>query len=95
MRTLFLDLDYVRLSSELANRQLPSSTVSDLYEAQMSVESMILQVLGSDKKMIHAPKFYFSTVAPGVITSTYDVKIYSLILVITCRRFYAVFIITP
>ena len=95
MRTLFLDLDYVRLSSEMANRQLPSSTVSHLYEAQMSVESMILQAPGSDKKMIHAPKLYFSTVAPGVITSAYDVKIYLLILLITCRTFYTVFIITP
>ena len=60
MRTVFLDLDYVRVfSSELENRQLRSSTVSHLYEAEVSVESIILRALGSDNKMIHAQSFSF------------------------------------
>ena len=96
MRKVFLDLDYVRVFfSKLENKQLPSSTVSHFYEAELSVESKILRALRSDKKMIHAPKFIFSTVAPGVTTSAYDVKTYLLILVITCRKFYTLFIMMP
>ena len=96
MRSVFLDLDYVRLFfSKLENKQLPSSTVSHFYKAELSVDSTILRALGSDKKMIHAQKFLFSTVAPGVTTSAYDVKTYFLILLITCRKFYTLFIIMP
>ena len=56
MHTTFLNLGYVRLfPSELKMRQLLNTSVSHLPEAEMSVESMILQASGSDKKMIHAP----------------------------------------
>ena len=36
-------------------RQLLNTPVSHLHEAEMSVESMILQASGSDKKVIYAP----------------------------------------
>ena len=55
MRTIFLNLGYVRLfPSELKMRQLPNTSVSHLHEAEVSVESMISQTSGSDKKTIHA-----------------------------------------
>ena len=56
MHTIFFNLGHVRLfPSELKMRQLLNTSVSHLPEAEMSVESMILQASGSDKKMIHAP----------------------------------------
>ena len=56
MHTTFLNLGYVRLfPSELKMRQLLNTPVSHLHEAEMSVESMILQASGSDKKVIYAP----------------------------------------
>ena len=56
LRTIFLNLGYVRLfPSESKMRQLLNTPVSHLHEAEMSVESMILQASGSDKKVIYAP----------------------------------------
>ena len=56
LRTIFLNLGYVRLfPSESKMRQLLNTPVSHLHEAKMSVESMILQASGSDKKVIYAP----------------------------------------
>ena len=56
MRTIFLNLGSVRLfPSESKMRQLFNTSVSHLHEAEVSVESMILQASGSDKKTIHAP----------------------------------------
>ena len=54
MSNIFLNLGYVRLfPSELKMKQLLITPVSYLHE--VSVESMILQTSGSDKKIIHAP----------------------------------------
>ena len=54
MRTIFLNLGYVRLfPSEVKMKQLFNTSVSHPHE--VSVESMILQTSGSDKKMIHVP----------------------------------------
>ena len=54
--TIFLKLGYVRLfPSELKIRQWLNTSFSHLLEAEMSVERMILQASGSDKKMIYAP----------------------------------------
>ena len=56
MCTIFLNLGYVRLfRSGLKIRQWLNTSFSHLLEAEMSVERMILQASGSDKKMIYAP----------------------------------------
>ena len=50
--TIFLKLGYERLfPSELKIRQWLNTSFSHLLEAEMSVERMILQASGSDKKM--------------------------------------------
>ena len=72
MRTIFLNLDYVRLfHSELKMRQLLTSPVSHLHETEMSVESMILQGSGSDKKMIHAPVLREKNL-PGYVNAVFN-----------------------
>lgn len=56
MYTIFLGLGYLKpFRSELKMKQLLNTSVTYLHEAEMSAESKILQVPGSDEKMIYAP----------------------------------------
>ena len=72
MRTILLNLGYVRLfPSELKMRQLLNTSVSHLHEAEMSVESMILQASGSDKKIIHAPVLHAKNL-PGYVNAVFN-----------------------